>query len=197
MTWISSPVHVCACFSMHAQCSRTHTKSPRSHTDGNADHAHFPLWRPCGSGANCSMVRGKICNAAACLSATTPLEWNQTFIFSMFAIFAVAASAPHPYHSFSGCLLNVLWRKFLWKSFYTFRIIFATCLSWTSWQCLYQMICASICFHSDSCSCNNQNSVLFGPVLILPVLQWPLHADFIPAWRLCLLSKSFFCIASD
>ena len=47
----------------------------------------------------------KIRNAAVCRSATARHEWNQTFIFFMFAIFAVAAAASVPHgwiHSLPG-----------------------------------------------------------------------------------------------
>ena len=38
----------------------------------------------------------KIPSAAACRSDTAPRDWTQTFIVSMFAIFAVAATASAP-----------------------------------------------------------------------------------------------------
>ena len=56
-----------------------------------------------GSDMNHSMEQQKkknqICKAAACCSATAPHERNQTFMFSVFPIYAVtaAASALHPY----------------------------------------------------------------------------------------------------
>ena len=59
------------------------------------------LRRPCGSGTIRSMVRGgggvakkekKMSNSAACLSATAPHDWTQTFTFSVFAVVAVAAA---------------------------------------------------------------------------------------------------------
>ena len=49
------------------------------------------------------MVRGKkIRNTAACRSSTAPHDRNQTFLFSMFASFAVAAaaSARHPHRMY-------------------------------------------------------------------------------------------------
>ena len=76
----------------------------RTKNDGNADHAHFPLWRPYGSSSNYSVAWNKFCNAAVCHCSTSTHEWNQTFIFSMFAIFAITASTPHPYrmHGFTA-----------------------------------------------------------------------------------------------
>ena len=47
-------------------------------------------------------VQKNFCNAAACCSSTALHEWNQTLIFSMFAIFAITAvaSTPHPYRMY-------------------------------------------------------------------------------------------------
>ena len=58
------------------------------HCRGHAAEARITPW--CGK---------KFCNTTTCHSATAPHEWNQTFIFSTFAIFAVVAtaSALHPY----------------------------------------------------------------------------------------------------
>ena len=62
--------------------------TPTFHCRGHAAEARITPW--CGK---------KFCNTTTCHSATAPHEWNQTFIFSTFAIFAVVAtaSALHPY----------------------------------------------------------------------------------------------------
>ena len=62
--------------------------TPTFHCRGHAAEARITPW--CGK---------QFCNTTTCHSATAPHEWNQTFIFSTFAIFTVVAtaSALHPY----------------------------------------------------------------------------------------------------
>ena len=109
-TWcLSQPHATCVQFFiivLHHSCQLLETSvavdnSPNIEKEKLAERQTTPAFF-CGLAAAAQITSWcgkKICNAATCRSTTAPHEWNQAFIFSMFANFAVtaAASASHPY----------------------------------------------------------------------------------------------------